>query len=189
MNSILDLFLETERLIIRPIKKEDLDSVFEYCSDPLVCENVTWNAHQTKEDTQSFFEYAFKNYQENNPEPLGICLKENPNKVIGTCGFAITSRKNKSAEMMYVIGRNYWGKGYMTEAAKEVLKVAFEKFNMVRVVARCLTFNAASEKVMQKMGMTYEGTQRKSMNIKGQFWDLKVYSMIDEEWEKIKNGI
>lgn len=86
------------------------------------------------------------------------------------------------AEMGYWIGRPYWNQGYCTEAAREVLRYAFEVLGLNRVQARHMTKNLASGRVMQKLGMKYEGTLRQSLFRWGKFEDAAIYAILREEY-------
>ena len=64
------------------------------------------------------------------------------------------------AEIAYALSREYWGKGLVTEAVKEVVKHGFEKMNLNRIYARCFVENIGSQKVLEKVGMKFEGILR-----------------------------
>lgn len=172
---------ETERLLLRKIAATDLDDMFRYASDPEVTKYVLWDTHQTLEDTRQFLDYALEAYRNEDVSPWGIECKEN-GKFIGTIDFVSWSERHRTAEIGYTIGRPYWGKGYMTEAARELLKFGFEHMDLLRIQARCFPENIGSERVMQKLGMTYEGTLRQAMNLRGTQMDLKQYSILREEF-------
>lgn len=80
------------------------------------------------------------------------------------------------------MSQDYWGKGIMSEAAKEVISFGFHNLDLVRIQARCDVENIASARVMEKIGMTYEGTQRKVMFVKGRHRYLKMYSILRDEF-------
>lgn len=84
--------------------------------------------------------------------------------------------------MGYVISKDYWGKGLTTEVAKRLVKFGFEKMGLVRVQARCDVENIGSARVMEKSGMTFEGIIRKGIFVKGKHRDLKIYSILKEEF-------
>jgi ribosomal-protein-alanine N-acetyltransferase len=86
------------------------------------------------------------------------------------------------AELGYAIGRAWWGQGLMTEAVVEAIRYGFEELGLNRIEARCLTYNIGSARVMEKAGMTYEGTIREQVFYKGSFDDLKLYSILRREW-------
>lgn len=113
---------------------------------------------------------------------MGIEYKDT-GKLIGTIDYISWNTQHKSAEIGYVLSQDYWGKGVMTEAAKEVIAFGFEQMDLTRIQAKCFAENIGSERVMQKSGMTFEGILRKSMFIKGAHRDLKMYSILKEEYK------
>ncbi len=175
--------IETPRMILRPLVDSDVESVFEYCSDPEVSKFTTWSPHRTLDDSQLLISYAKKNYQRNIPEPYAITLKSNPQKVIGTIGWFWVSELHKNIEIAYALAKDLWGQGLIFEASKAVLDLAIKNHDIHRISSRCIAENSGSARVLEKLGMTYEGTQRQVMYIKGQFVDLKLYAILRSEWK------
>ena len=173
--------LETERLILRKVTKEEIEDMYLYGSDEEVSKYVTWNTHETIADTKGFVEFVLNKYENKQVSPWGIEYKEN-GKFIGTIDFVWWQPNHKIAEIGYVISRDYWGKGLTTEVAKELVKFGFEEMDLVRVQARCDLENIASARVMEKAGMTLEGIIRKGIFVKGEHRDLKMYSILKEEF-------
>lgn len=173
--------LETERLILRKVTKEDIEDMYLYGSDEEVSKYVTWNTHETIADTKGFVEFVLNKYENKQVSPWGIEYKEN-RKFIGTIDFVWWQPNHKIAEIGYVISKDYWGKGLTTEVAKELVKFGFEEMDLVRVQARCDVENIASARVMEKVGMTFEGIIRKGIFVKGEHRDLKMYSILKEEF-------
>ncbi|MBY6037608.1 GNAT family N-acetyltransferase [Fictibacillus nanhaiensis] len=178
--------LETERLILRKITPGDINDMYEYGSDPEVAKYVTWQTHGTLSDTKEFIDFVLRNYDKGEIAPWGIEYKEN-GKMIGTIDFVTWQPHHKSAEMGYVLSREYWGMGITTEAAEELISFGFQNMDLIRIQARCFIENIGSERVMEKVGMSYEGTVRKAMLAKGDHRDLKVYSVLKEEFARIKD--
>jgi len=174
--------LETERLILRKLRLEDAKDIFEYASDPETTKYVTWETHKSIEDSINFIKSSLANYNKKEVIDWGIVYKEN-NKLIGTCGYFLRALEQHSrAEIGYVIGKKYWGRGIATEAVKEVIRFGFEKMNLNRIQAMCIPDNIGSYRVMEKVGMKYEGVIREYMYIKGKFQDLKLYSILRREY-------
>ena len=160
--------LKTDRLILRKITLEDLDDMFEYASDEEVAQYVTWPAHKTISDTKNFIENILDKYQKKQIAPWGIELKDN-GKFVGTIGFISWQTKSNCAEIGYALSKKYWGKGLVTEATKEIMTFGFNKMDLVRIQAKCISDNIASSKVMKKNGMVLEGTMRQSFDVKSSF--------------------
>ena len=174
--------LHTERLILRKMRLEDAEDLFEYTSDPEVAKYVTWEPHKSIEDSINFLNSVLTKYNKKEVSEWGIVYKEN-NKLIGTCGYGLWVPKHSLAEIAYAMGREYWGKGLMTEAIKEVIRFGFEKMDLNKIYARCFVENIGSYKVLEKAGMKFEGILREQMFIKGRFRDLKLYSILRREYD------
>ena len=172
--------LETERLILRKLRLEDAKDVFEYASDPEVSKYVTWEPHRSIEDSINLIKFTHEYYERKEGIIWGIVYKEN-NKVIGTCDISPVTKHFRS-EIAYALARNYLGKGLMTEAVKEVIRFGFERMNLNRIQAMCIPENIGSYRVMEKVGMKYEGLIREYLYIKGKFQDLKLYSILRIEY-------
>jgi len=173
--------LETERLILRKVTIEDLEDMHLYGSDEEVSKFVTWNTHETISDTKGFIDFVLNKYENKQVSPWGIEYKEN-GKFIGTIDFVWWQPNHKIAEIGYVISKEYWGKGLTTEVAKEIIEFGFEEMDLVRIQARCDVENIGSARVMEKAGMSFEGIIRKGICVKGKHPDLKMYSILKEEF-------
>lgn len=175
--------IETERLILRPIKDDDLKCIFEYCSDPEVSKYTTWETHKNLDDSKKLVSYAKANYQRGLSDPLAITLKENPEKLIGTVGWFWNSEKYKSIEIAYALSPLFWGRGIVVEACHQLINDALKKHEIKRITSRCIAENQSSVRVMEKLGMQYEGTQRQLMHVKGRWFDIKNYCVLASEWK------
>lgn len=176
--------IDTERLTLRLIKESDLNDIFSYCQNPNVARFVTWEPHQTLKDSQKLIDYALSNYSQGRIEPIAVCLKNDPEKkVIGTVGLIAVSPKNRTFELAYAIDEKYWGKGFVVEASKPIIDFAFKHYAMERLQCRCRVENPQSSRVMEKLGMSFEGIARSAMFIKNQTWDMKIYSLLKSEWK------
>ncbi|MFT8322057.1 MAG: GNAT family protein [Bacillus sp. (in: firmicutes)] len=173
--------LETERLILRKLTPADLEDMYVYGSNPDVTKYVTWDTHQTVSDTNGFLQFILSQYEKKQIAPWGMEYKEN-SRIIGTIDFVWWHPDQYRAEIGYALSQEYWGKGIMTEAAKEVVQFGFEKMGLTRIQAKCFTENTGSARVMEKAGMTFEGIMRKGIFVKGESLDLKVYSVLKEEF-------
>ena len=173
--------LETPRLILRKLKAEDAEDMFEYASDPEVARDVTWPPHKHIDDPVAFLNSVLQKYSKKEVEGWGVALKES-GKLIGTCGFVWWKPEHAKAEIGYALSRKYWGRGLMTEAVTAVMDFGFDKMKLNRLEARCTAANIGSEKVMRKNGMKYEGILRDVLYVKGAFMTLKSYSILRSEF-------
>ncbi len=177
--------IETKRLLLRKFRIEDLEDLYAYASLDEVSQYMTWDTHQNREATQDYIQFVLGRYEEGVTAPWGIEYKEE-GRFIGAIELMSWDRENQSAEVGYVLNKDYWNQGIMTEALGEIIPFAFEKMNLERLQIRHVKENIASGRVMQKNGLTYEGTLRRCRIQKGDFIDLSVYSILREAYLKSK---
>lgn len=174
---------ETERLVLRPFDRNDSDRIEELAGDYEIAKTTLAIPHPYPPGSAKDF---IKAVQESDAKgdslTVAICLKGSP-ELIGTMGLVIKD-KHKRAELVYWVGKPYWGQGYATEAAQQILKVAFEELGLNRVYAAAMTHNPGSWKVMQKIGMQLEGTFREHVIKAGEPIDLTFYSILRSEYEQ-----
>lgn len=169
--------IDTPTLMIRKVTKNDAEDMYSYASNNDVTKYVTWDTHKSIADTVEFIQFVLGQYESNKLAPLAIEHKET-GRFIGTIDLFSWSQTHKSAEIGYVISPDYWGQGITTEAAKALIEFGFNEMELVRIQAKCFVENHASQRVMEKVGMSYEGTLRKSMFVKGKHQDLKMYAIV-----------
>ena len=100
-------------------------------------------------------------------------------KVIGSIGaFRQTNIHNKTAELGYYIAEEYWGKGIMTEAVKQLCDYVFSNTDIIRIYAEPFAYNIGSCRVLEKAGFQYEGTLRSNALKNGNVFDMKMYSKL-----------
>ena len=104
------------------------------------------------------------------------------NKVIGSIGvFRQENIHRQTAELGYCIAEEYWGKGIMTDAVKQICKYVFDKSDIIRIYAEPFAYNTASCRVLEKAGFQYEGTLRSNAVKNGKIIDMKMYSLLKTE--------
>jgi len=172
--------LATKRLRLRPFTFDDQAAVFALVSDPEIARFVRFEAHRTPADTRAFLEFVAEHYGRGEPFAWAIVLHED-GRLIGSCGFVSQSPERKAAEIGYWLGRPHWGKGYAVEAARELVRYGFEQMGLERVEAKCFLENIAGQRVIEKLGMKLEGTDR-SERIKGKHPELRIYRIKRAEW-------
>ena len=161
--------IETKRCILRKFTKNDIDDLYEYASDNEVTQFLSWDTYKSINMAVDYIENVLLKYSKNEIAPWGIEWIEN-SKLIGSID--------------YVLNKKYWNKGIMTEVLKEIVEFGFDEMNLVRIETRLDSMNVASERVMQKSGLKYEGTLRKKEFLKNKFIDVKYYSILKDEYYK-----
>jgi [ribosomal protein S5]-alanine N-acetyltransferase len=173
--------IETDRLLLRKITLNDAQDMFEYASDPQVSEYTTWSTHASIEDTKYFLKSLIKMYKRRELVDWGIEHKAD-RKFIGTCGYVEWSMTHSRAEIGYALSSKYWNQGYMSEAVNAIMEFGFREMVLNRIEAKCKVNNIASARVMEKLGMQLEGILRQQLFVKGRYWDLKLYSILRDDF-------
>lgn len=149
--------LKTKRLILRKWTESDTESLFEYAKNPDVGPIAGWPPHKSKEESLSVIQNVL-----NGKECYAICEKGN-NKAIGSIelklnGFTDMTDRDDECELGYWLGKPFWGKGYMTEAARELLRHGFEELKMNKIWCGYYDGNLKSKRVQEKVGFVYHHT-------------------------------
>jgi len=175
--------IQTERLLLRKVTIDDAPDLLVSTSDPEVARYTTWEPYDSVKQAEDFLRSVISNYERDEPANWGLELRENE-RFIGMCGFMADSwdPEHARASLGYAIGREHWGRGLVSEAVRAAIQFGFEKLSLNRIEARCVAENTASERVMQKAGMGYEGTLRDYVFRKGRYWDYRVYSILRREY-------
>ncbi len=176
--------LETERLILRKLKKSDTKDLYEYCSSPVSAKYSLWQPHEDIGVTRQYISWLLRSYKRGEYFTWGIELKES-GKLIGTCSFTSVDNEYKVAEIGYGIGNAYWGNGYAAEAVKAVLEYGFCTVGFISINAKIMKENVSSVRLASAVGMECDGLLRNGIYCKGEAHDLYVFSMLDTDYQKI----
>ena len=149
------MYLETERLIIRPFNETDVKDVFEYLSDETVMEYI--EPIMTHEKVVSFIHNAGIK----NKLVFAIVLK-NINKVIGHLIFHKYTNK-KIYEIGWIINKDYWNKGYAMEVGKNIIEYGFEELKIKKIIGETEEKNIKSIKTLERIGMKKVGKNKNGL--------------------------
>ena len=169
--------LETDRLILRPMRMQDARDMFAYAQDPEVSRHVLWEAHRNIGQSRQVLRAAIRQYRQGLPASYAITLRKS-GRMIGTIGFMWVNLDHKSAEVGYSLSRDYWNQGIMTEALRKIVEFSFEELKLNRLEAQHEISNPASGRVMAHVGMMYEGVMRQRLKNKGRFVDVACYAIL-----------
>ena len=177
--------IETKRLLLRPFVASDYQAMYDnWASRPDNLLHVTWDAYESLEVGKQTIIRWGENYQNLDFYKWAICLKENPDSVIGDISVVDLDETVNACEVGYILGKDYWGQGLMTEALKAVLIYLLQDADFNRVTAKFVTANPASGRVMAKAGMRYEGTFRQAVFHKGEVKDFSVYGILKSDLKR-----
>lgn len=184
--NINESFLESKRLRLRPFEMSDAERVAELANDYSIYEMTLRLPHPyTLQDAEQWIAIHPQLRETGTETPFAIILKQ-VNALVGSIGLKNIDHYNKSAEIGYWIGRTWWNKGIVTEAAQRLLKYGFEELGLNRIHGHFIPKNAASGKVMEKIGMRREGLLRQMVVKDGVFEDIVLYSILAEEYFNMK---
>ncbi len=173
--------LQTERLVLRRFNQKDAPDVQRLAGAWEVARTLLWVPHPyddgVAEEWISQHRSAFERGEGMN---FAVVLRER-GELGGACGLTINSQ-DANAELGYWIGVPYWGQGYATEAAREVVRYGFEELGLHRIYAAHFGNNPASGRVLAKIGMSYEGTRRDHHRKWGTYEDRVEYGLLASEW-------
>ncbi len=173
--------LRTSRLLLRNFHLSDAARVSFLAGDFDIAQMVSSIPHPYEEQMAVQWIESHEDQLNSKAALHYAIIQIEQDLLIGAIGLQL-DLPNQSAEMGYWIGKPYWNQGFATEAAKAILEVAFVELGLNRVEARHMTKNPASGRVMQKIGMTYEGTLRQSIYRFGNFEDATIYSILRSEF-------
>ncbi len=175
--------LETDRLILRPFAMADAEAMWRnWASDPEVTKFLTWPAHESVDVSKMVLSDWTSQYERPDYYQWAIVPKDLM-EPIGSMAVVHQNEKHQRVEIGYCIGKNWWRRGYTSEALSRLVRFFFEELEVRRVEARHDPHNPGSGAVMRKSGMHYEGTLRQyGWNNQG-ICDEVVYSILREEHE------
>ncbi|MEQ8675191.1 MAG: GNAT family N-acetyltransferase [Aggregatilineales bacterium] len=179
--------LTTERLILRPPELRDAPNIQRLAGEYEVVKGTLTMPHPYEDGmAEEFITRTQTQFEEKTGYPFAIALKDT-DELIGVIGLHPVAAYQR-AEIGYWIGVPYWNKGYVTESATAVMRFGFEVVGLNRIYASHYTDNPASGKVMQKLGMTYEGTLRQHLRRFESYKDVAFYGILRDEYMERQNG-
>ena len=178
--------LNTDRLIIREVTWDDLDSIFILESSPEVDEFNTLGIPDDKNVTREHLRPFIRDQKAKVRKKYCWTIRfQATGKFIGLAGMTLTADRFKMGEIWSNLMPRYWGNGYATEVAKRLIRFGFEDLSLHRIEAGVATENKRSIKVLEKAGMSIEGIRRKILPIRGDWVDNYHYAILeDDPWDR-----
>jgi RimJ/RimL family protein N-acetyltransferase len=171
--------LETARLRLRPYREADIAELLPLIGTREVAATTLRIAHPyTEDDARQFLTLT------QDPDKLWLAVTlRSDGRQIGGIGLRLDTQHDH-AELGYWLGVPYWGQGYATEGAREMLRHGFEELHLHRIFASHFKHNLASGRILKKLGMRYEGCQREHLRKWDHFVDSELYGILRQEWEQ-----
>lgn len=175
--------LDTERLLLRPIRVSDLDDLFAYHGLEEVARYQYWTARSREELAEKVVEWARLDGTARPLEQVVLgCELKVENRVIGDVFVGVRDRAARQGEIGYSFNPEFQRQGFGTEAVRALLDYAFGTLGMHRVYGRCDARNSASWRLLERLGLRREAHFREHAIFKGKWDEEFCYAMLESEW-------
>ena len=174
--------LTTPRLRLRAFTQADVPALTRLANDRAVAQTTTIPFPYTETHAQEWIA-THAPAAERRERMIWAITAASDGRLMGAIELRFRSARHVG-ELGYWVGKAFWGQGYMTEAARAVMAYGFREADLYRIQARHWHNNPASGRVMQKLGMTYEGTLRAAARRWDEYLDVLMYAILKPEWEQ-----
>ncbi len=173
--------LTTERLLLREFTLGDAQAVVDILCSPAVNQWLETDPLQSLEEAQARIRSRMRLFIDGMGFRWAITLRQQPERVIGSCGFFSVRRGTQTVECGYELHPDHWGKGIMSEALQAMIAFCFDPHNPLpvhRIEALVAPGNTASIRLLEKLAFTCEGTRREFGFWKGSYQDVLLYALL-----------
>jgi RimJ/RimL family protein N-acetyltransferase len=178
-----DYPLRTPRLTLRPFRAEDLDDLYAIQSREDVARYLYWPPRDRDEVREALAKKVGQSAIEDDGDVLAVAVElTGTGRLIGDVILAWLSRAYRQGEVGFVFHPDLHGKGLAAEATRVVLGLGFAGLGLHRIIGRCDARNAASARLMERLGMRREAHFVQNEFVKGEWCDELVYAVLAEEW-------
>lgn len=180
-----DLTIKTDRLILRPFERSDLDAVLSYYALPDVQRYLDWKARD-KTEAKAAFEAMRKQARLTRPGDVltFAIVRKSDGQVLGHVSLRYTDSTAQQGEIRFAVGPAFRAKGYGKEAVRAVISFGFETYRLHRVFACTAGENEASARLLKSVGMRLEAHYREHALFQGE-WDEELhFAVLDREWTR-----
>ena len=175
--------LRTERLLLRPFAPSDFDALFAMHSSPDVARYLYWDPRTEDQARAALEQKIAATAIRDDGDPLTLAaVLETTGELVGDVMLLLVSREHRQGEIGYIVHPDHQGRGYATEAMRPLLRIAFDDLGLHRVVGRTEARNAASARVLERLGMRREAHLVENEFVKGEWQSELVYAILDREW-------
>lgn len=176
------LTIETERLLLRPYVATDLPAMADMHARADVARYLMWDVRDEDASRAALENHLRTRFEEEGDTLCLAAFERDGGAYVGEFLLILTSREHRGGEVGYILHPDRHGRGYATEGAGEMLRLGFERFDLHRIVGRLDGRNAASARVLEKLGMRREAYFVRNEWVKGEWTDEAVYAVLADEW-------
>jgi ribosomal-protein-alanine N-acetyltransferase len=163
----------TPRLRLRALLPDDAPAVHAYAFDPEVARFLPWRPHSSELFAKGLVKVMTQ------PQFLNWAMTKPPaDLAVGMVFLHSFSKQHQKAEVAFNLARAHWNQGLATEAAGAVLQFAFRQLGLNRIEALCMPENLSSRKVLEKLGLAFEGRMRKAHHRYDGFHDMDLFAVL-----------
>jgi RimJ/RimL family protein N-acetyltransferase len=181
--------LQTERLLLRPFAPTDFDALLAIHSRADVARYLYWDPRTSAEVRETLAAKVRSTAIVSEGDNLSLAAElRSTGELIGDCNLHWTSAEHRQGEIGFVFHPDHHGKGYATEAAEALLELAFDGLRLHRVIGRLEARNAASARVLERLGMRQEAHLVENEYVKGEWQSEVIYALLDREWLSQREG-
>jgi RimJ/RimL family protein N-acetyltransferase len=174
----------TSRLRLREFTLDDFEAVLGYSSDPKVTRYLFFGPRD-EDGTQEYLEELIASQTERPRTRFELAVEEkHSGRLIGACDLSLV--EHDVVDLGYMLETPAWGRGLATEIATALLDAAFLQLRVARVISTVDVNNAASIRVLEKVGMRWEAVYRRHRRAKNRWWDCHLFVMPREVWESAR---
>ena len=185
MKYLITMRIVTDRLVLREFVIDDWPAVLAYQRDSRYLQFYPWT--ERTEAAVRDFVGMFVDQQAERPRrkfQFAITVLDD-GRLIGNCGVRRKPANDWEADIGYELAPVYWGRGYATEAAIAIVNFGFRELKLHRISSWCIADNAASARVLERVGLHLEGRLRENEYFKGRWWDTLLYGLLESEWKTL----
>lgn len=184
MQEKLNAILRTERLILRPLDFQDVETLWREMSDPEISRYMAWESHTERSQTEEFVRTEIARRESGKGVTWGIFKEGEFCGIASLIAIVWTHRAliYKKAELAYWLARKYQKQGIMVEALRQIMEFAFRDIGLHKICVSHFTPNIASENVIKRLGFRYVGEQLKEYSKNGNWYNQKNYELLETEF-------
>ena len=178
--------LKGKLVVLRPVQRSDITYFLQWFNDPEVTQYLGMYLPMTEMAEQKFIEDLGTSRALADAIFVIEAIEGEKTKPIGSLGINGINSKDHNATFGIALGdKQYWSKGYGTEAARLIIRYGFEQLNLHRISSSAFSFNERSIKMHLKVGFREEGRRREAIFKNGDYYDEVVFGLLREEWKKL----
>jgi len=179
--------LKSQTVTLRPVRRSDISNFLEWFNDMEVTQYLAMYLPMTEMAEEKYIEELGTTRARTDTSFVIEITEGDLVKLIGTVGLHGINNKDHNATFGIAIGeKEYWNKGYGTEAARLIIDYGFEQLNLHRISSSALSFNERSIRMHKRVGFSEEGRQREHIFKNGKYCDHVLLGILKEEWNKQK---